>query len=154
LMLRVEERMGVGAGHPLRANSLATWCGESAYSMSAVGDGGLAIGPFQIHPGYANLCLGRTYGARPDRANYDLRSDPTRALECFLEQVKRIYEKAPCSGAQRWHYAEVWFARGVKPVAPSRNGAVLVPDCGRESKHIVRLKIWQEIASVRIASAE
>jgi hypothetical protein len=82
-LLEIEKHAGVPASE--RGITIATWCWESAYSWrgeSIVGDGGLAIGPFQFHDNLWNSC-----GLDASRG------DLLVSARCWLFHVDRVRRK-------------------------------------------------------------
>ncbi|TNF36619.1 MAG: hypothetical protein EP329_05015 [Deltaproteobacteria bacterium] len=136
-LIRVEEDYGIP--DELRGVTLAAWCSEAAYQLDAVvGDGGSAIGILQLHPQLASLC-----------GNPDLRHDPIASAQCWLWNLRRIYDKASrrCRPKRAWKAAELWLSQGGQKSGYS---------CKRVSSHVARLEQWhrglareQQVASAR-----
>jgi len=135
-LVRVEEDFGVP--DELRGITLAAWCGEAAYQLDrVVGDDGEAIGILQLHPQLTALC-----------GTPDLRHDPIASAQCWLWNLRRIYQKSSrmCRPKNAWKAAELWLSQGGKKSNYS---------CKRVSSHVARLEQWQRTLarSQRVASA-
>lgn len=136
-LLRIEREFGIP--DELRGVTLATWCGEAAYQLGdIVGDGGNAVGIFQLHPPITRLC-----------GSPDLRHDPIASAHCWLWNLQRIHAKARrrCPAKQAWTAAELWLSQG---------GLKSNYSCTRVSGHVARLRVWQRLLArdERLAAAE
>lgn len=136
-LLRIEREFGIP--DELRGVTLATWCGEAAYQVGdIVGDGGAAVGIFQLHPPITRLC-----------GSPDLRHDPIASAHCWLWNLERVYAKARrrCPTKHAWAAAELWLSQG---------GLKSNYSCTRVSGHVARLRVWQRLLArdERLAAAD
>ncbi len=115
-MLQAEEEVGVP--HELRGMTLAAACHESGFSVSAIGDGGLAVGLLQMHPWWARAGVPRR--------------DPYLAARAWLERIAGLVGRAHRYGCWHgWVTAWAWVAQGPRGYT-----------C-RAPRHLAVLRRWQ-----------
>lgn len=109
----------------------AVWCVESRWAPPEpvqVGDGGLAVGPMQIHPPHVARCS-------PGHHDADPRTDLLWSARCWLTRVEQIMAKARyrCPGRQAWDVAEAMLS----------NPQLYAWKCDARSAHVRLLDQWR-----------
>jgi len=120
-LAHVEELAGIP--QRLRGTLAAAVCVESRGNPWAVGDGGRALGPHQIHRRLRDWC----------GLDDDWSMDPVAAASCIAGRWVEVVRKARAMGCRRpWRAAYMWVAKGPRGYR-----------CDAESRHHRVLRRWR-----------